>query len=288
MLRHPSPHPSYPQYPHGSTPHFEEEEYPLRLDGKVALITGGASGIGLATVRKFVREGAQVMIADINLAQAQAAAAEVASEGFEGRVAAVGVDVSVFAEVEAAVARAVEVFGKLDVIFNNAGIAGGKPLLDHDPAVDYAPMIRVDQDGVYYGILAAGRQFRDQGTGGVIISTSSIYGEQAAELSFSYSAAKAAVISFTRSAAYELAEFGIRAVAITPGRVATPIINQFSDDLKATFASEQLRNKMTEPEEIANVVAFLASDEANVINGTVVSVDDGYSVFKQRLDLPTF
>lgn len=260
----------------------------MRLDGKVALITGGASGIGLATVRKFVREGAQVMIADINLAQAQAAAAEVASEGFEGRVAAVGVDVSVFAEVEAAVARAVEVFGKLDVIFNNAGIAGGKPLLDHDPAVDYAPMIRVDQDGVYYGILAAGRQFRDQGTGGVIISTSSIYGEQAAELSFTYSAAKAAVISFTRSAAYELAEFGIRAVAITPGRVATPIINQFSDDLKATFASEQLRNKMTEPEEIANVVAFLASDEANVINGTVVSVDDGYSVFKQRLDLPTF
>lgn len=260
----------------------------MRLDGKVALITGGASGIGLATVRKFVREGAKVMIADINLDQAEAAAREVSSDGFDGRVAAVRVDVSVFAEVEAAVARAVEVFGKLDVIFNNAGIAGGKPLLEHDPEVDYAPMIRIDQDGVYYGILAAGRQFRDQGTGGVIISTSSIYGEQAAELAFSYSAAKAAVISFTRSAAYELAEFGVRAVAITPGRVGTPIINQFSDELKATFAAEQLRNKMTEPEEIANVVAFLASDEANVINGTVVSVDDGYSVFKQRLDLPTF
>lgn len=260
----------------------------MRLDGKVALITGGASGIGLATVKKFVREGAKVMIADINLAQAQTAADQVAADGFEGKVAAVGVDVSVYAEVEAAVAKAVEVFGKLDVIFNNAGIAGGKPLLEHDPAKDYEPMIRVDQDGVYYGILAAGRQFRAQGTGGVIISTSSIYGEQAAELSFTYSAAKAAVISFTRSAAYELAEYGVRAVAITPGRVGTPIINQFSDELKATFAAEQLRNKMTEPEEIANVVAFLASDEANVINGTVVSVDDGYSVFKQRLDLPTF
>jgi NAD(P)-dependent dehydrogenase (short-subunit alcohol dehydrogenase family) len=260
----------------------------MRLDGKVALITGGASGIGLATVQKFVREGAQVMIADINLVQAQAAADQVAADGFEGKVAAVGDDVSIYAEVEAAVAKAVEVFGKLDVIFNNAGIAGGKPLLDHDPAKDYEPMIRVDQDGVYYGILAAGRQFRAQGTGGVIISTSSIYGEQAAELSFTYSAAKAAVISFTRSAAYELAEYGVRAVAITPGRVGTPIINQFSDELKATFAAEQLRNKMTEPEEIANVVAFLASDEANVINGTVVSVDDGYSVFKQRLDLPTF
>ncbi|NYE18291.1 SDR family NAD(P)-dependent oxidoreductase [Microbacterium immunditiarum] len=260
----------------------------MRLEGRVALITGGASGIGLATVRKFVREGAKVMIADINLEQAEAAASEISREGYEGVVAAVRADVSVYAEVEAAVARAVEVFGKLDVIFNNAGIAGGRPLLEHDPAKDYEPIVNIDQNGVYYGMLAAGRQFRDQGTGGVIISTSSIYGEQAAELSFTYSAAKAAVISFTRSAAYELAEYGIRAVAITPGRVATPIINQFSDELKATFAAEQLRNKLTDPEEIANVVAFLASDEANAINGTVVSVDDGYSVFKQRLDLPVF
>ncbi|QIG39146.1 SDR family oxidoreductase [Microbacterium sp. 4R-513] len=256
----------------------------MRLTGKVALITGGASGIGLATVEKFISEGAKVAVADINADRAQ----EVVDGLEPGTAVAVGVDVSVYAEVEAAVQTAVDAFGKLDVIFNNAGIAGGKPLLEHDPEVDYAPMIRVDQDGVYYGILAAGRQFRKQGTPGVIISTSSIYGEQAAELSFTYSAAKAAVISFTRSAAYELAQYGIRAVAITPGRVGTAIINQFSDELKATFASEQLRNKMTQPHEIADVVAFLASDEANVINGTVVHVDDGYSVFKQRLDLPVF
>lgn len=260
----------------------------MRLEGKVAVITGGASGIGHATVLKFVREGAKVVIADMNLTQAEQVVAEVDAAGFEGAATAVQTDVSVYADVEAAVARAVEVYGHLDVIFNNAGIAGGKPLLDHDPDVDYAPMIRIDQDGVYYGILAAGRQFRDQGTGGVIISTSSIYGEQAAELSFTYSAAKAAVISFTRSAAYELAEYGIRALAITPGRVGTPIINQFSEELRNTFAAEQLRNRMTEPDEIADVVAFLASDESNVINGTVVHVDDGYSVFKQRLDLPTF
>lgn len=259
----------------------------MRLDGKVALITGGASGIGLATVEKFVAEGAKVMIADIDIKQATAVSDEI-NAGAPGSTAAVAVDVSSYAEVEAAVQAAVSTFGKLDVIFNNAGIAGGKPLLDHDPEVDYEPMIRVDQNGVYYGILAAGRQFRDQGTGGVIISTSSIYGEQAAELAFSYSAAKAAVISFTRSAAYELAEFGIRAVAITPGRVGTPIINQFSQELKSTFASEQLRNSLTKPHEIADVVAFLASDEANVINGTVVHCDDGYSVFKQRLDLPVF
>jgi NAD(P)-dependent dehydrogenase (short-subunit alcohol dehydrogenase family) len=260
----------------------------MRLEGKVAIITGGASGIGHATVQKFIREGAKVVVADIDLERAEKVVAEVEADGNRGSAAAAQVDVSVYSQVEAVVQRAVDVFGKLDVIFNNAGIAGGKPLLDHDPAVDYEPMMRVDQDGVYYGILAAGRQFRKQGTGGVIISTSSIYGEQAAELAFSYSAAKAAVISFTRSAAYELAEYGIRAVAITPGRVGTPIINQFSDELRATFASEQLRNKLTEPHEIADVVAFLASDEANVINGTVVHVDDGYSVFKKRLDLPTF
>jgi NAD(P)-dependent dehydrogenase (short-subunit alcohol dehydrogenase family) len=260
----------------------------MRLKNKVAVITGGASGIGRATVLKFVREGAKVMIADMNLTQAEDVVAEVEALGFAGASAAVQTDVSVYDDIAAAVARAVEVFGRLDVIFNNAGIAGGKALLDHDPAVDYAPMIRIDQDGVYYGILAAGRQFRDQGTGGVIISTSSIYGEQAAELAFTYSAAKAAVISFTRSAAYELAEYGVRAVAITPGRVGTPIINQFSDELKETFASEQLRGALTAPEEIADVVAFLASDEATVINGTVVHVDDGYSVFKKRLDLPTF
>lgn len=260
----------------------------MRLEGKVALITGGASGIGRATVQKFVQEGARVAIADINLAAAEAAVAELDTAGFAGATTAVGVDVSVLAEVEAAVARAVEVFGKLDIIFNNAGIAGGKALLDQDPAVDYEPMIRIDQHGVYYGILAAGRQFRAQGTGGVIISTSSIYGEQAAELAFTYSAAKAAVISFTRSAAYELAQYGVRAVAITPGRVSTPIINQFSPELRRLFESEQLRNTMTQPEEIANVVAFLASDEANAINGTVVHVDDGYSAFKQRFALPEF
>ncbi|MGP7815216.1 SDR family NAD(P)-dependent oxidoreductase [Glutamicibacter soli] len=260
----------------------------MRLEGKAAIITGGASGIGRATVLKFVREGARVLVADINLKQAEEVVAEVSAMGFEGAAAAAQVDVSNFAEVEATVARAVELFGGLDVIFNNAGIAGGKPLLEHDPELDYAPMIRIDQDGVYHGILAAGRQFRAQGGGGVIISTSSIYGEQAAELAFSYSAAKAAVISFTRSAAFELAEYGVRAVAITPGRVGTPIINQFSDDLKSTFAAEQLRGVMTEPEEIANVVAFLASDESNVINGTVVRVDDGYSSFKQRFNLPVF
>jgi NAD(P)-dependent dehydrogenase (short-subunit alcohol dehydrogenase family) len=260
----------------------------MRLSGKVAIITGGASGIGLATTEKFLREGAKVLIADIGADRTQEAVAGFAAQGYADAVSGVVTDVSDFAQVEAMVAACVERFGRLDVIFNNAGIAGGRALIDHEPSKDYYPIIRVDQDGVYFGIVAAARQMRTQGTGGVIISTSSIYGEQAAELAFTYSAAKAAVISFTRSAAYELAQYGIRCVAITPGRVGTPIINQFSPELKATMAAEQLRGKLTEPHEIADVVAFLASDESNAINGSVVQVDDGYLVFKQRLDLPEF
>ncbi|WP_313816029.1 SDR family NAD(P)-dependent oxidoreductase [Citricoccus sp.] len=256
------------------------------LTDKVLLITGGASGIGRATVRRCAEKGATVVVADLNLAGAQSVADEVAAAG--GTAHAVDVDVSDFAAVERAVQSAVDAFGRLDGIFNNAGIAGGKPLLDHEPERDYHPMIRIDQDGVYYGILAAARQFVKQGGGGVIVNTSSIYGEQAAELSFTYSAAKAAVISFTRSAAYELAEHGTRVLAITPGRANTAIIQQFPQHLRDLFASEQLRNTMTEPEEIANVVAFLFSEESNAMNGTVVNVDDGYSVFKHRFELPEF
>jgi NAD(P)-dependent dehydrogenase (short-subunit alcohol dehydrogenase family) len=235
-----------------------------------------------------VKDGANVLVADLDKKAAQSVVDELEAEGYTGSAVAHAVDVSDFGQVEAMVATAVQTFGGVDVIFNNAGIAGGVPLLDHDPEKDYHKLIGVDQHGVYYGILAAGRQMAEQGRGGVIISTSSVYGQDAAELSFTYSAAKAAVISFTRSAAYELAEHDIRAVAITPGRVATPIINQFSEDLRKTFAAEQMRGRLTEPDEIADVVAFLASDESRVINGTVVNVEDGYSAFKQRLDLPVF
>ncbi|MFC6355980.1 SDR family NAD(P)-dependent oxidoreductase [Luethyella okanaganae] len=256
----------------------------MRLNGKVVIVTGGAGGIGRATVRKLVAEGARVVVADLALDQAQAVVDEVGADA----AIAERVDVSVFAEVEALVARAVEAFGRLDVMFNNAGIAGGRPLLEHDPERDYFPMIRIDQDSVYFGILAAARQFVAQGSPGVIISTSSIYGESAAENAFAYGAAKAAVISFTRSAAYELGPHGIRAVAITPGRVNTPMIQRLGPELGSLFAEQQASGRLTEPEEIADTVAFLASDEASAINGTVVHVDDGYSVFKQRFAPPRF
>ncbi|MFV0406240.1 MAG: SDR family NAD(P)-dependent oxidoreductase [Propioniciclava sp.] len=258
----------------------------MRLAGKVAIITGGAGGIGRATVSKFVAEGAKVVVADLDHAASQRVIDEVVATGGAGL--ALAVDVSDYAQVRQMVADTVAHFGKLDVLFNNAGIAGGRPLLEQEPEVDYFPMIRADQDSVYFGILAAAHQFVAQGTGGVIINTSSIYGESAAENALTYGAAKAAVISFTRSAAYELGPHGIRVVAITPGRVNTPMIQRLGPAYTDLFQSQQATGKLTEPEEIANTVAFLASDEASAITGSVVQVEEGYSAFKQRFDPPRF
>ncbi|GGA58044.1 sorbitol-6-phosphate 2-dehydrogenase [Pseudoclavibacter endophyticus] len=257
----------------------------MELDGKVAIITGGASGIGRASVSTFLREGARVVIADINLEGARTVVVEEEAAGFAGRVVAVRTDVGSWDDVRAMVAAAVDAFGRLDVIFNNAGIPGGYPILEQEPDAHYYPIMRVDLDGVYFGILAAARQFAAQGTPGVIINTSSIYGQSAGERALVYGAAKAGVISLTRSAALELAEHDIRVVAITPGRANTPIIARFSEELTEFMAKEQLRGRLTEPSEIGEVVAFLASDRANAINGTVVSVDDGYIAFKNRLPL---
>lgn len=256
----------------------------MRLKGKVAIVTGGAGGIGSVTVEKMVAEGARVVVADLDLDKAQEVVDRV---GADSAVAA-KVDVSNFEDMTALIQTAVDAFGKLDIMFNNAGIAGGRPLLEHEPERDYFPMIRIDQDSVYFGILAAARQFIAQGSPGVIINTSSIYGESAAENAFSYGAAKAAVISFTRSAAYELGPHGIRVVAITPGRVNTIMIQRLGEKLGELFRTQQATGKLTEPEEIANTVAFLASDEASAITGSVVRVEEGYSAFKQRFEPPRF
>ena len=249
----------------------------MRLKDRVCIVTGGAGGIGRATVAQLVRDGARVVVADRDLDAAQRVVDEVGAS----HAMAHQVDVASHSQIEELVARAVMTYGRLDVMFNNAGIAGGRPLLEHDPERDYFPMIRVDQDSVYFGILAAARQFVAQRSPGVIISTSSIYGESAAPNAFAYGAA-------TGGPTASSAALGIRAVAITPGRVNTPMIQRLGPELGRMFAEQQASGRLTEPEEIARTVAFLASDDASAINGTVVHVDDGYSAFKQRFEPPRF
>ena len=175
-------------------------------------------------------------------------------------------------------------FGTLDVVINNAGIGAPKPLLEHDPVADWDTVTAVNQRGVYHGILAAGKAFTRLGKPGVIINTSSVYGQMAAEMTFTYNVSKAAVDMMTKCAALELAPHKIRVVAVAPGRVDTPLLRQYEAlGLWDHIRREQMRATFTQPEEIANVMAFLASDEANCINGVTVTADDGFTSFKYPL-----
>lgn len=254
----------------------------LNIKDKVAVVTGGAGGIGFACATKLVSEGCKVVIADVNEEVGAKAAEELTAKG--GDVIFVKTNVASYESVTSLVDKTVEKYGRIDVMFNNAGIGGATPLLQHEPTKDYDRFIEINQKGVYYGILAASKKMVELNIQGVIINTASVFGMLPGEFTFAYNATKAAVISMTQSAAMELGPNKIRVVAIAPGRVNTPILDPYKefgvwDQVKA----EQMRNEFTEPEEIGNIVAFLASELSNSINGSTVKCDDGYADFKAPL-----
>lgn len=250
----------------------------MKLEGKVALITGGASGIGRATALKFAREGARVVIADLSEDGAEAVRREITASG--GEASALRTNVAVFEDVQSAVNHAVERFGNLHIVFNNAGTGHFAPLLQHEPQ-DYDRVVKVNQYGVYYGILAGARTMVELGTRGVIINTASVFAFLASHGVFGYHAAKGAVVMMTKAAALELAPHGIRVVAVAPGGVDTPIIQGYKDmGLGEAMGRQQMRGALQTPEQIANAVTLLALDEADAINGSVVMTDDGHASFK--------
>ncbi|XEV15897.1 SDR family NAD(P)-dependent oxidoreductase [Vibrio alginolyticus] len=251
----------------------------MELINKTAIVTGAAGGIGQAIIAKLREQGAKVLAVDIS-EQSLQMYASFRPKQLETFVA----DVTDYQQVEAMVKYAVELFGSLDIMVNNAGIGAPKPLLDHDPIADFEPISKVNQNGVYYGILAAGRQFQAQGTPGVILNTSSVYARMASEMTFTYNVSKAAVDMMTKCAALELAPLGIRVCAVAPGRVDTPMLRQYEEiGLWDHIRKEQMRQNFTQPEEIADVVAFLVSEKANCINGCTISASDGFENFKYPL-----
>ena len=251
----------------------------MRLSNKVAVVTGACGGIGQAIVEKFVAEGARVIVADLDQAEADKMAA-----AYGDQARGFGVDVGDFSQVEAMIEGAVEHFGSLDVVVNNAGIGMPKPLLEHDPVADFDVVTQVNQKGVYHGILAGGRKLQALGKAGIILNTSSIYGTLAAELSFTYNVSKAAVDMMTKCAALELAPHNIRVCAVAPGRVDTPMLRQYEAlGLWEHIRREQMRGEFTQPAEIADIFAFLAADESNCINGSTVYAEDGFMNFKYPL-----
>jgi NAD(P)-dependent dehydrogenase (short-subunit alcohol dehydrogenase family) len=257
-----------------------------RLDGKAALITGGASGIGEATVRLFAAEGARVVIADVQDERGRRLAGELG-----GTAVYQHCDVGREADVQAAVGQAVERFGRLDCIFNNAGYAGiGGPIED-TPVEKFDETMGVLLRGVFLGMKHAAPVMKRQGTGS-IISTASVAGLRTGYGPHVYSTAKAAVIHLTRSVAMELGEHGVRVNCICPGGIATPIFGKaFGMDADAADqAVTVMKSALTQfqpirrsglPDDIAQAALWLASDDSTFVNGHALVVDGGLTGGRQ-------
>lgn len=248
------------------------------LDGKVAVITGSASGIGRASAGKFSAEGAAVVIADLNEQGGATVAEECRAAG--GRAVFARTDVSVEADVQAVVARAVGEFGRLDIMFNNAGVGGALGRIEGTAVEDWDRTLAVLLRSVFLGMKHAVPELRKAG-GGSIISTASIAGLGGGAAPHAYSAAKAAIINLTRSVALEVGADRIRVNCICPGGIVTPLI------VKRTPGGEALVRRFLDqaqpipragrPEDIAEMALFLASDAAQWITGTAMVVDGGLS-----------
>lgn len=256
---------------------------PGRLDGKVALITGGCSGIGLASVELFAAEGARVVAADLQ--DAKGAALE---QRFPDRVRYIHGDVTREADIKAATALAASAFGGLDILFNNAGRSGGPVPLEETDAADWDHTFALLVRGPALGIKHAAPLMRARG-GGAIVNTASVAGLQAGYGPAAYSAAKAALIQLTRVAAAELSPARIRVNALCPGLIATSIFGaslgfptEVADQMAARIEEAAPKLQPTPkaglPRDVAEAALFLASDAAAFITGTHLVVDGGLIV----------
>ncbi len=248
-----------------------------RLDGKVAAITGGASGIGAGTVRRFLEEGAQVLIADLDGDKGAALAAELGAGS-----AFLRTDVSKEEDVAAMIAETVDRFGRIDVLYNNAGFGGALGPIESTSVADYDLTMDVLLKSVFLGMKHVAPVMKGQGSGS-IISTASVAGLRVGYAPHLYSVAKCAVIHLTKTVALELGEHGVRVNAICPGFIATPLAAGRPDadasqieQLRATGASSQVLGRVGEPLDIANMALFLASDDAEWITGREFVVDGGF------------
>lgn len=247
-----------------------------RLQDRVAVITGGASGIGLSTAERFLQEGARVLIGDYNAEAALAAVVALESDGHAGHIAFQRTDVSVEAEVEALMMRALAQWGTLDVVFNNAGIGGAIGPIVETSVEHWDATFAVITRGVFLGVKHGARIMSQRG-GGAIINTASIAGLAGGVIPTAYSAAKAAVVSFTRNAATELADARIRVNAVCPGTIFTPLMHGGREaEAEAVVRQVQPWPDRGEPRHVADAALFLASDESAFITGETLVVDGGY------------
>jgi NAD(P)-dependent dehydrogenase (short-subunit alcohol dehydrogenase family) len=255
----------------------------MRLQDKVAFVTGGASGIGAATARRFIDEGAKVMIADLQ----PGVAAELA-RGLGPNAASIACNVAKETDVRDAIQATVDRWGRLDIVFNNAGFGGATGPLSETSVDEYDLTMDVLLKGVFLGIKHATPHLRRAG-GGSIVNTASICAFEAGVGAQLYTVAKAAVVMLTKTAALELAEHNVRVNAVCPGYIATPLaagrplslneperVDRAMARLRDANADTQPLARSGEGLDIANMVVFLASDESQWITGQAMVVDGGF------------
>jgi NAD(P)-dependent dehydrogenase (short-subunit alcohol dehydrogenase family) len=248
------------------------------LDGKTALVTGGGSGIGRAASLAYAKEGARVVVADVNVEGGEETVQLIKEAG--GEAILVYADVSKPQDTEAMVAQAVEAFGSLDCAFNNAGISGGRDrLLTADYLEDdWDRVISINLKGVWLCMKAEIPQMLKQG-GGAIVNTASIAGLTGLQGTVAYVAAKHGVTGLTKATALEYAHAGIRVNAVCPGYIHTPLVQGVFDNnegFEERVASRHPLGRLGEPSEIAQAVVWLSSDAASFVTGHNMPVDGGY------------
>jgi len=253
----------------------------MRLDGKAVIVTGGADGIGKATVELFAREGAsKIALVDLDATKGQETANALVSEGVDAIFLAA--DVRSSSDVQSMVHAVVERFGRIDVLVNNAGVAGVSSVVElHEE--DWDRVVDTDLKSVFLCCKYVIPEMIKGGSGGVIVNMASVLGIVAREKTSAYAAAKGGVVLLTKNLALDYVSFGIRVNAVCPGFVMTELVKRYidrSDNPEKTYrelADLHPMGRLADPEEIARAVLFLASDESSFVTGSSFVIDGGYS-----------